>query len=232
MRLGEADRIVTFVTKDHGKIRAVAKGVRKTKSRIGARVEPLSHVALLCWRGRELDVVTQVEVIDSFRTVREDLERLSPAMTMLEITDQLALERHPAPELFSLLLGALKELDRSYSPYLLGAFCFKVLGLEGVAPSLEQCHRCGESRPLVAFDAEEGGFVCANCRRGLAVSPEVFETVRAVLSGGLARVLREGDDGLARAFEHLATTAVERHLDRRLRSTRHLLPAENQGVAR
>ena len=90
MRLGEADRIVTIVTPEHGKVRAVAKGVRKTKSRIGARVEPLSHVSLLCWRGRELDVVTQVEVLDSFRAIREDLDRLTPALTMLEIVDQLA----------------------------------------------------------------------------------------------------------------------------------------------
>ena len=73
LRLGEADRIVTMITKGHGKVRAVAKGVRRTKSKFGARLEPLSHVALLCWQGRELDIVNQAEVTDTFRAVREDL---------------------------------------------------------------------------------------------------------------------------------------------------------------
>src|SRR6185312_13551457 len=91
MRLGEADRIVTFLTPEHGKVRAVAKGVRKTKSKIGARVEPPSHVALLCWRGRELDVVSQAETLDTFRAVREDLDLFGRAMSMLEVADQVAL---------------------------------------------------------------------------------------------------------------------------------------------
>lgn len=228
MRLGEADRIVTFVTPEHGKVRAVAKGVRKTKSRIGARVEPLSHVSLMCWRGRELDVVSQVEVLDSFRAVRENLDRLSPAMTMLEIADQVALERHPAPQLFSLLLGALQELERAESPYLLGAFCFKLLAVEGVGPSLDRCTHCGEQAVLVAFDSSEGGFVCASCRRGLGVSPEVLEMVGAALNGKLAWLLREPESDTSQAFERLATTAVEGHLDRRLRSRRHPIAADSR----
>lgn len=229
MRLGEADRIVTFVTPEHGKVRAVAKGVRKTKSRIGARVEPLSHVSLLCWRGRELDVVTQVEVLDSFRAVREDLDRLAPATTMLEIADQVALERQPAPQLFALLLGALLELERADSAYLLGAFCFKLLAIEGVGPSLERCAHCGQSGPLVAFDPSEGGFVCSSCRRGIGVSSDVLETVRAALGGKLAWLLRQPRDETSAAFERLATTAVEHHLDRRLRSTRQLGESERRG---
>ena len=72
IRLGESDRIVTLVTQGHGKVRAVAKGVRKTKSRFGARLEPISHVALLLYEGRELDVVTQAEVVDHFRVIRAD----------------------------------------------------------------------------------------------------------------------------------------------------------------
>ncbi len=222
-KLGEADRIVTFLTPEHGKVRAVAKGVRKTKSRIGARVEPLSHVSMMCWKGRELDVVSQVEVLDHFRAIREDLDRLASAMTMLEIADHVSLEHHPSPELFALVLNALRELDRSNSPYLLGAFCFKLLALEGVAPSLEQCDRCGEDRELVAFDTTIGGFVCAGCRRGNSVSPEVLELVRAVFNGRLAAVLREPSHEHAGAFGHLATIAVERHLERRLRSTRQFL---------
>src|SRR5207302_2274538 len=72
IRLGEADRIVTLVTEGHGKVRAVAKGVRKTKSRFGGRLEPLSHVSMLLYEGRELDIVTQAEALDHFRVIRED----------------------------------------------------------------------------------------------------------------------------------------------------------------
>ena len=97
-RLGEADRIVVFLTERHGKVRAVAKGVRKTTSKFGARLEPLTHVDLLLWQGRsDLDIVNQVEVLDSFRAVREDLDRMPRGMALLEVTDQMAQERHPDP---------------------------------------------------------------------------------------------------------------------------------------
>jgi DNA repair protein RecO (recombination protein O) len=146
MRLGEADRIVTILTAEHGKVRAVAKGVRKTKSRIGGRVEPLSHVALLCWRGRELDVVSQVESIDTFRQIRDDLDPVGPATTMLEIADQVAEQHAPAGELFAMVLGALRALESEARRSLLGAFCFKLLATEGVSPIVDACARCGESR--------------------------------------------------------------------------------------
>ncbi|HUZ19867.1 MAG TPA: DNA repair protein RecO [Acidimicrobiales bacterium] len=221
MRLGEADRIVTIVTPEHGKVRAVAKGVRKTKSRIGARVEPLSHVSLLCWRGRELDVVTQVEVLDSFRAIREDLDRLTPALTMLEIVDQVAVQDHPMPEHFKMLVGALRALAETGSPLVLGAFCWKLLAVEGVGPVVDSCARCGTDAELVAFDVEEGGFLCRSCRRGQAVSAETVALVRRILGGDLARVLTEPADATTDAVERLATSALEHHLDRRLRSTRH-----------
>lgn len=223
IRLGEADRIVTMVSPEHGKIRAVAKGVRKTKSRIGARLEPLSHVSLLCWQGRELDVVTQVELIDAFRPVREDLHRLGAAMTMLEVVEQFSLEHHPMPELFTMLVRALETLERSGAPMLLGAFCWKVLALEGFAPIVDGCARCGQDGELVAFDAADGGFLCRRCRRGQAVSPGAVELVRRVLGGGLAGVLSEPAGATAQEMEHLATSAIELHLDRRLRTIRHHL---------
>ncbi len=225
MRLGEADRIVTLATPEHGKVRAVAKGVRRTKSRIGARVEPLSHVTLLCWHGRELDVITGVEVLDSFRAVRDDLDRTVTAMTMLEIVDQLAVERHPIPELFAVLVGALRTLEERPSPALLGAFCWKLLLLEGVGPSAETCARCGSHGPLVAFQDGDGGFLCRNCRRGQAVAPEVVELARLVLSGRLAAALALGieEPDAASELERLGLLTVEHHLDRRLRTTRHLI---------
>jgi DNA repair protein RecO (recombination protein O) len=233
IRLGEADRIVTFLTPEHGKVRAVAKGVRKSKSRIGSRVEPLSHVALLCWRGRELDVVSQAETLDAFRGIREDLSLLGTAMAMLEIGDQVAQEHHAAPDLFALMLNALRTLERTGSPVVLGAFCFKLLALEGVGPITASCATCGSPGPLVAFDAAEGGLLCATCRRGQSVSPDVVELVQNVLSGGLARALEDAPIEAVPAFERLATSAVEHHLDRRLRATRQLYgPREHNGRPR
>src|SRR6266566_1711271 len=110
IKLGEADRIVTILTQVNGKIRAVAKGVRKTGSRFGARLEPTRHVALQCYRGRELDVVTQVETIDAFRQLREHYVSLTHAIAMLEAVDQVAQEREANPALYRMLVGALRTL--------------------------------------------------------------------------------------------------------------------------
>jgi len=232
MRLGEADRIVTFLTPEHGKVRAVAKGVRKTTSRLGARVEPISHVALLCWRGRELDIVTQVDTLDAFRTIRDNLGLVQIAVAMLEVADQVAQERQAAPELFALVLGALRSLEKSRSPVVLGAYLFKLLDLDGVRPIVEVCAVCGSPGPLVAFDAGEGGMLCSSHRRGQAVSPEVVALVQAVLTGGLARALADPPLAAVPAFERLATTAMEYHLDRRLRAARQLYPGEGDGGSR
>ena len=117
-RLGESDRIVNLLTERHGKVRAVVKGVRKTKSRFGARLEPMVHCSLLFYEGRELDIVTQAEVVEFFRPVREDLGRLSKAASLLEATDQVCQERHANPRLFAMLLGGLRALAAHDSPSL------------------------------------------------------------------------------------------------------------------
>jgi DNA repair protein RecO (recombination protein O) len=223
VRLGEADRIVTFLTIEHGKVRAVAKGVRKTKSKIGARVEPPSHVALMCWKGRELDVVSQAETLDAFRAVRDDLSLFSAAIAMLEVAGDVALERSPAPELFALTLGALRTLEKTGSPFVTGAYFLKLLVIEGVGPVADRCVACGETGPLVAFDPAEGGFLCRSCRRGIAVAPEIAPLVHQVLSGGLGRVLSGASRDLLPGFDRVCLAAVEHHLDRRLRASRHIL---------
>jgi DNA repair protein RecO (recombination protein O) len=100
IKLGEADRIVTFMTLGHGKVRAVAKGIRKTTSKFGARLEPTSRVAFQCYRGRELDIVTQVETMEANRHLREEYALLTHAIPMLEAVDQVAQEREPNPALY------------------------------------------------------------------------------------------------------------------------------------
>jgi DNA repair protein RecO (recombination protein O) len=221
IRLGEADRIVTLMTEEHGKVRAVAKGVRRTTSKFGSRLEPLSHVALLGWQGRgDLDTINQVEVIDTFRTVREDLDRMSAAMSMLEVVDQIGQERHGNPELYGMLVGAIGALSERNSPMVAAAFFLKVLALEGSAPMLDVCVSCGQedAAELVAFDPVEGGVLCRACRRGRSLSPGGLDLVRRTLGGGLAGVLVEPRSPVTDEVTALATEAMEAHLDRRLRS--------------
>ncbi|HEX3842539.1 MAG TPA: DNA repair protein RecO [Acidimicrobiales bacterium] len=223
IRLGEADRIVTLMTEENGKVRAVAKGVRRTGSKFGSRLEPFSHVALLGWQGRgDLDIVNQVEVIDTFRAVREDLDRMSSAMSMLEVVDQVGQERHANPRLYAMLVGALAALAERDSPMVAPAFFLKVLALEGTEPVLDACASCGEDDPaqLVAFDLVEGGVLCRNCRRGRPLSADALALLKRVLGGGLAGVLAEPQSATTDEVGVLATEAMEVHLDRRLRSVR------------
>jgi DNA repair protein RecO (recombination protein O) len=223
LRLGEADRIVTLMCERHGKVRAVAKGVRRTTSKFGARLEPLSHVAFLGWQGRgDLDIVNQVEVLDTFRAVREDLDRAAVASSLLEVVDQVGQERHANPRLYQMLVGALGALADHDSPLVAAAFFLKVLALEGSAPYLDGCVSCGQEDPdqLVAFDLTEGGVLCRSCRRGRPLSPEALGVLRRILGGGLAGVLGEPRSAAGDDVTALATEAMEIHLDRRLRSVR------------
>jgi DNA repair protein RecO (recombination protein O) len=217
-KLGEADRIVVLLTEGRGKVRAVAKGVRKTKSRFGSRLEPTSHVSLLMYEGRDLDVVNQAESIDHHRQVRDDLSRLGKATVILEAVDQVAQEREPSSILYRMLVGALRSLDEHDSPLLVASFSWKLLAAEGVAPIIDACARCGEGTPLVAFDLTQGGVLCRACRSGSPISEEALALLRRILGGDLTRVLAEAPDPATRELEQLATSAVEAHLERRLRS--------------
>lgn len=225
-RLGEADRIVVLLTEGRGKVRAVAKGVRRTGSKFGSRLEPLSHVVLLLWQGRgELDVVNQVEVIDTSRPVREDLARWTGGMAMLEVSDQLAQERHADSRLYEMLVAALGVLaDRRVEPFLVApAFFLKALVLDGAGPVLDGCASCGSPAgdvELVAFDLVEGGALCRGCRRGRPLSPDALQLLRRMLGGELGQVLRGPLPPGADEVGALATEAVETHLDRRLRAVR------------
>lgn len=223
-RLGEADRIVVLLTEEHGKVRAVAKGVRRTSSKFGARLEPLSHVALLLWQGRgELAVVNQAEVLDHFRSVREDLERVGAGLSMVEVADQLSQEGHRDPGLYRMVVGALRALGEAHHDpsMVVPAFFLKALALEGAEPVLAACASCSRADvELVAFAISEGGALCRECRRGRPVSPAALDLLRQVLGGSLARVLAAPRPACADEVAALATEAMEAHLDRRLRAVR------------
>ena len=217
-KLGEADNIVTLVTEDRGKVRAVAKGVRKTKSRFGGRLEPLCHVSLLLYEGRNLDVVNQVETIEQFRHVRDDLDRLAGATSMLEAVDAVLQEGDDDPHVHRMLLGALRTLDANPSQLVVPAFFLKLLAHIGFRPVLEACAVCGSAEPLVAFDPVEGGVLCRSCARGTRLTPDALALLQRILGGDLVAVLAEPPSQAGFEVAHVATAALEHQLERRMRS--------------
>ena len=225
IKLGETDRIVTILSQGHGKIRAVAKGVRKPGSRFGARLEPMTHLAFQCYRGRsELDIVNQVETIDANRALREHYGCLTHAISMLEAADQVAQDREPNPALYRMLVRALLTLAANPSPLVSGAFFWKLLSLEGYHPMLDECVRCGTTEDdgceYVAFDLDEGGLLCADCGRfaGKRISAEALVQLRRILGGELRAALAEPPGPVTVETERLALSSLEHHHERKLRS--------------
>lgn len=222
-KLGESDRIISFVTNTHGKVRAVAKGVRKTKSRIGARLEPLSHVNLLIYEGRgDLDIVSQAESVESYRVIREDLDRLTHATAILEAVDLVSVEEQSDERLYQMLAGALRSLNQADSAVIVPAFFWKLLAHEGYEPMLDECVRCGAEEELVGFDVAGGGITCRGCTVTSRISPAALELMRRILGGQLASALREPASATTHEVERLATNALEHQLERRLKAGRLL----------
>lgn len=224
-KLGEADRIVVLLTPEHGKVRAVAKGVRRVKSKLGGRLEPLNHVELLAWEGRELDIVRQAELVEPWRALQSNLAQLSQGLAMAEAVEQVAQERQPAEALYIMLVRALRTLVERPGPLVVASFYWKLLALDGAGPLLSSCANCGASPPatsLVAFDITEGGALCRACRRGDPLSSGARELVSWILGGNLGAALEVPASSLTAEVAHLATVSLEKHLDRRLR-TAHAL---------
>ena len=162
---GEADKVVVLLSPNNGKLRTVAKGVRKTKSRFGGRLEPFTHVDLVLYEGRNLDTITQVSVIEPFHALRQDLDRVVAAGTMVEVADAVAQENESSVRLFLLLQRGLRALDAGPEhPDLLTAFLLKSAEAIGVAPALDQCAGCGRRDELRRFSFSAGGVLCERCR--------------------------------------------------------------------
>jgi len=220
-KLRESDRIVVFHTAENGKVRAVAKGVRKTKSKFGARLEPMSHVRLLLYRGRELDIVSQAEAVEPLSPMLSSLDRASQGLAVIEAVDQLSLEREPNPQLYRMLVGVLRTIASTPSSLNVAAFYWKLLANEGVRPELDQCVRCGATEPevqFVAFDLNEGGVLCRSCRSGQAISPGALGILREILGGQLVQALARDESPLTHEVSSMATRALEFHIERRLKA--------------
>ena len=220
-KLRESDRIVVIHTEENGKVRAVAKGVRKTKSKFGARLEPMSHVRLLLYRGRELDIVSQAEAVEPLSPMLASLDCASQGLAAVEAVDKLSLEREPNPQLYRMLVGVLRTIAKNPSPLNVSAFYWKLLANEGMRPELDQCVRCTETEPdvsFVAFDLNEGGVLCRTCRSGSAISPAALALMRDVLDGRLVQALAQPESPTTHEVSSLATAALEFHIERRLKA--------------
>jgi DNA repair protein RecO (recombination protein O) len=222
-KLGEADRIVTLLTRGHGRVRGVARGVRKTTSRIGARLEPFSHVDVQLYEGRSLDTVTQVESIAAHGAdLSSDYPRWTAGTAMLETAERLTPEeREPATQQYVLLVSGLRALvARDHEPGLiLDSYLLRSLAIAGWSPSFEDCARCGAPGPHRAFSVVSGGMVCTNCRPPGSASPSAATValMGALLSGDWP-VADASEQRDRREANGLVAAFLQWHLERGLRS--------------
>ncbi len=230
-KLGEADRIITLLSRRRGKIRAVAKGVRRTSSKFGARVEPFSHVDLQLATGRSLDVIIQVESLDAFgEPLVDDYPAYTAGQAMLETADRLAVEEgEPAVQQFMLLVAALRALGRGTSDgprapsLILDSYLLRALAVAGYAPSFVDCARCGLVGPHRAFSPSAGGAVCESCRPPGSARPALptLALLGALLEGRWAET-RDVDVRVVREASGITAAFLAWHLERSLRSLAHV----------
>ncbi|HEY2442212.1 MAG TPA: DNA repair protein RecO [Streptosporangiaceae bacterium] len=241
-KLGEADRIITLLARRTGRIRAVGKGVRRTKSRFGARLEPFTHVDLQLYEGRSLDIITQAETIRPYgEQLSGDYPRYTSGVAMLETAERFTPEeKEPALRQFLLLVGGLRTLGgEEHDPRLvLDAYLLRSLSVAGYAPALEECALCGArqegaggtgapgesgyGRPR-AFSVAAGGLVCRTCRPPGSATP-------AGPTVGLMGELLRGDWPAADASEQrhrvecsgLVAAYLQWHLEHSIRSLKHV----------
>jgi DNA repair protein RecO (recombination protein O) len=228
-RFGEADRVLHVYTLDRGRIGAVAKGVRKTKSRFGARLEPLSHVELLLHQGGgELQTVTGVELIRSHRAAREETYRLNAGLVGAEAMLRLFPEQEANERAFRALTRFLDLLDdlepqaaRPTTDPLVLSFQLKLLWLSGYLPHVTSCADCGAETGLAGYSPKAGGAVCQACANGnaLPLSREGLLGIEGLLSRPLAEAAAAGlTDRGAREALGVITSSYEYHGGFRLRT--------------
>jgi len=222
-KLGEADRIVTLLTREHGRVRCVARGVRKTTSRIGSRLEPFGHVDVQLYEGRNLDTVTQVESIESHGArLSADYARYTAGTAMLETAERLTPEeREPSLSQYALLVSGLRSLvtGEHDAGLTLDAYLLRSLAIAGWSPSFADCAKCGEPGPHRAFSIVSGGVVCPSCRPPGSAAPNesTVELLGALLSGDWT-VADASEPRDRRDASGLIAAFLQWHLERGLRS--------------
>jgi len=224
-KLGEADRIVTVLTREHGRVRAVGKGVRRTTSKFGSRLEPFSHVDVQFYTGRSLDIVTQAESLASYGSdIAGDYPRYTAGTAMLETAERLTdVEKEPAVQHYLLLVGGLRALaaDEHQAGSVLDAYLLRSLAVAGYAASFDECTRCGAPGPHRWLSVEAGGSVCSDDRPAGAatVSADSLRVLSALLTGDWA-VVDSADARHLRESTGIVAAYTQWHLERGLRSLR------------
>ena len=222
-KLGESDRIITFLTRKHGRVRAVAKGVRRITSRFGGRLEPFGHVDVQVAEGRTLDVVSQVEGISLFgKRLVTDYGRYTVASAIAEAAERLTpMEREPSLRMFLLSLGALRSLATGEhdGTLILDAYLLRAMISAGWAPALRECAVCGTRGQHRAFSVLAGGCVCVDCRPPGAgrPSPASVDLMIALTDGDWA-VADASQPPVRREASGLVAAHLQWHLERGLRS--------------
>lgn len=222
-KLAEADRIITLLTRQHGVVRAVARGVRRTSSKFGSRLEPFTHVDLQLVVGRNLDTVTQAVTRDPFgAAISADYDRYTAASVMLETSEHLvAEEREPSVQQYLLLVGGLRAMTAGERRPgdVLDSFLLRSLAVAGYAPSFDACARCGLEGPHRAFNPAHGGMLCPGCRLPGSAhpAPETVTLLGALLAGDWPLV-ETADVRSRKEAAGLVSAYLSWHLERGLRS--------------
>ena len=222
-KLGEADRIITLFTKEHGRIKAVAKGVRRTKSKFGARLEPTSFVDLQLYAGKSLDIVTEVTSIENFgEALSADYKNWTTANSILEAAERFTENEHePALQQFNLVIGALRALAHGTydSSLILDAYLLRSLSVAGFAPSMTNCSRCDKPGPHKYFSLVGGGSVCVDCKPSAAATPtpETLQLMADLLTGEWHGAV-DSEPKSRREASGLIAAYLQWHLERGLRS--------------
>jgi DNA repair protein RecO (recombination protein O) len=226
-KLGEADRIITLLTRSNGRVRAVAKGVRRTSSRFGSRLEPFTHVDLQLAEGRNLDTITQAETKSAFSSaLGADYERYTAGTAMLETAERLVSEeKQPSLQQFLLLVGGLRAMAAGdHRPgQILDSYLLRSLAVAGYAPSFDACAHCGLEGPHRWFNPSMGGMLCTTCRLPGSASPsqQAIAAMSALLTGDWP-VVEAADPRQLREASGLVSAFLHWHLERGLRSLEHV----------
>ncbi len=232
-KLGEADRIVVMLGRNSGQIRSVAKGVRRTSSRFGARLAPFNLIDVQLHRGRNLDTVTQVETVSAYSdSLTSDYPEFTNAKLIVEAAQKVTEGNdEAAPEQFQLLHGALHTLAGSVRPATLvgTAYLLRSMAIEGWRPNLTSCVACGQSGDLRFFSSGGGGAFCTSCApaEALPMEPGTGLLMEALLNSDWASAAGEPEELWEQARE-LAGAWSQWHLEQRLRS----LPFATSGANR
>jgi DNA repair protein RecO (recombination protein O) len=224
---GEADRILTLLTREHGKLAAIAKGARRSKARTGSSLDLFGRSRMMLAKGRNLDVVAQVERRGDVRNISGDLRRTAYACLVSEITDKVLEDRHPVDDIFDLVAHTLEQFNDPKRSVRADAlwFLMRILDLLGYQPQLFDCAGCAQPLPEISawFSPLLGGVLCARCgAHGQAGSPVSVNTLKvlrvmAADQGELYDRLRLTDTVIGEV-EQALQAQLEYHLDRRLKT--------------